>query len=180
MAQRHIALLRGINVGGRNKLPMKSLASLFEDSGCTEITTYIQSGNVVYSVVAQLVPKVVGRVEAAIQRDFGFQIPIVTRTQEELAAVIGSNPFLKSGADEKELHVAFLAQAPNQTRIAQLDPKRSPPDEFLVRGQEIYLRYPNGLGRSKLTNAYFDAKLGTVSTIRNWKTTGKLLELASG
>jgi uncharacterized protein (DUF1697 family) len=102
------------------------------------------------------------------------------RTAKELADVVANNPFLKAGAPEKELHVMFLADAPSASRIETLDPARSPGDEFAVRGREIYLRLPNGTARSKLTNAYVDAKLGTVSTARNWRTVTTLLAMTEG
>ena len=91
-----------------------------------------------------------------------------------------ANPFLEAGAETDKLHVVFLAELPDAERVEALDPDRSPPDEFVVRGREIYLHCPNGLARSKLTNSYFDARLSTTSTMRNWKTVRKLLELAAG
>jgi uncharacterized protein (DUF1697 family) len=99
------------------------------------------------------------------------------RTADELKKVISNNPFLKAGVAEKELHVMFLADAPDASHIRTLDPDRSPPDTYQVRGREIYLRLPNGMGRSKLSNQYFDSKLATVSTARNWRTVTTLLEL---
>jgi uncharacterized protein (DUF1697 family) len=91
--------------------------------------------------------------------------------------VISNNPFLKAGAAEKELHVLFLADLPASRSVRDLDPDRSPPDAFKVRGQEIYLRLPNGGARTKLTNQYFDSKLRTTSTARNWRTVTMLFEL---
>ena len=110
---------------------------------------------------------------------FGFQVPVVMRTSGELRKVACGNPFLRAGADAKALHVAFLAAVPVSSKVDALDPDRSPPDEFAVRGREIYLHCPNGLARTKLTNAYFDSALATTSTLRNWRTVLKLLELAS-
>ena len=176
----HVALLRGINVGGKNKLPMKSLVALFEDAGCANVRSYIQSGNVLFeagSALARRIPVAIGE---AIAEEFGFDIPIVTRSADELRRAIRANPFLEKGGDESALHVAFLSARPAQAKVATLDPDRSPPDEFAVRGREVYLRCPNGMARTKLTNAYLDSKLGTTSTVRNWRTTLKLLELARG
>jgi uncharacterized protein (DUF1697 family) len=99
------------------------------------------------------------------------------RSDEDLARVAKENPFLGAGADEALLHVAFLAESPGAAQVAALDAGRSPPDEFTVRGREIYLRCPNGMARTRLTNQYFDAKLSTTSTMRNWRTVLKLLDM---
>ena len=104
----------------------------------------------------------------------------MTRRADEIEAVVDANPFLQAGAETDKLHVVFLADEPDAERVEALDPDRSPPDEFTVRGREVYLHCPNGMARSKLTNSYFDSTLSTVSTMRNWKTVGKLLELAQG
>jgi len=176
----HIALLRGINVGGHHKLPMKDLAAMFAQAGCDDVRTYIQSGNVVFAADDAPADRIVAVITASISRRFGFDIPLVMRTADELATIVSANPYATPDADERELYVAFLAQVPDAAAVDGLDPLRSPPDEFVVNGGEIYLRFPKGVGHTKLTNAYFDAKLKTISTVRNWRTTKKLLELATG
>ena len=173
----HIALLRGINLSGHNRLPMTSLLALFEEAGCRHVQTYIQSGNVIFEAQADIARRVPSVIMKAISRQFGLEVPVVTRSAAELNTIVGANPFLRPGADERLLHVAFLADQPQPNRAAGLDPDRSPPDEYVVRGREIYLRCPNGIARTKLTNAYFDSRLATICTMRNWKTTLKLLEL---
>ncbi len=173
----HVALLRGINVGGKNKLPMVRLAALFAGAGCAEVRTYIQSGNVVFSASEALARRVPDLLSRAIADELGLEVPVLTRTGAELRDVVRQNPFLRAGADLQSLHVGFLAAPPPASRVALLDPKRSPPDEFIVKGREIYLRLPNGAGKSKLTNQYFDSRLGTISTVRNWRTVLQLLEM---
>ena len=173
----YVALLRGINVGGKNILPMKDLAAMFVAAGCRDVRTFIQSGNVVFSASAASAQKVPEQITKAINKRFGYQIPVIIRTSEELAAVIRDNPFLKTGAEEKLLYIAFLADLPDAKAVAGLDPDRSPPDVFHVRGREIHLHLLNGAARSKLTNAYFDSKLKTISTARNWATVQKLLAM---
>jgi uncharacterized protein (DUF1697 family) len=172
----HVALLRGINVGGKNILPMKDLARIFADAGCKNVRTYIQSGNVVFEKPSGAV-KLADVIAAHIQTRFGFRIPVILRTSEELRRTIRDNPFLPAVADQRWLHVYFLAGAPNARAIAGLDPARSAPDAFHVHGQEIYLHLPNGMARSKLTNAYFDSRLSTTCTARNWATVLKLSEM---
>jgi uncharacterized protein (DUF1697 family) len=176
----YVALLRGINVGGNNMLPMKDLATMFAKAGCNAVKTYIASGNVVFRADRELASRIPAAIAKAITARLQLRIPIVVRTSRDLRRVADNNPFLARGVDPDKLHVVFLADKPRAPAVAALDPKRSPPDEFIVRGSEIYLHCPNGLGRTKLSNAYFDSKLETVSTARNWRTVLKLLELSGG
>ena len=173
----HVALFRGINVGGKNKVAMKDLVDMFAGVGCADVRSFIQSGNVIFSAAAALSARLPNLISAQIAKRFGFKIPVVLRTSEELGKVIRNNPFLKTGVAEEELHVLFLADVPASRNIEDLDPDRSPPDSFQVRGQEVYLRLPNGVASTKFTNQYFDSKLGTTSTGRNWRTVTKLFEL---
>lgn len=176
--ERYVALLRGINVGGNNKLPMKDLAELCLEAGCAEATTFIQSGNVILRASSAVAKKLPDALTQGIAARFGFRIPIVMRTAAELKTVLEANPFVKT-ADPNHLHVAFLAETPAPSRVAALDPNRSPPDALAVVGRDVYLMLPNGVARTKITNAYLDAKLQTVSTARNWRTVQKLIELSS-
>ena len=179
-ASRHVALLRGINVGGKNMLPMKELTRMFAAAGCGDVTTYIQSGNVVFSAKDKVVAGLGGLIAKQVEEQFGLQVPVVLRTAAEVETVIRSNPFLRAGAAEETLHVSFLADRPGAGLVAGLDAGRSAPDEFVVVGREIYLRLENGVSGTKLSNAYFDSKLKTVSTMRNWQTVLKLAEMMAG
>jgi uncharacterized protein (DUF1697 family) len=174
----YIALLRGVNVGGRNKLPMKRLAAIVEDVVGGSATTFIQSGNVVFEAARDRREELPDAIQRAILEEESIATPVVLRTLDELRSVVTGNPYIEAGCDLKQLHVAFLAEEPAAARVATLDPQRSPPDEFTVRGREIYLRCPDGLARTKLTNAYFDSRLETTSTVRNWRTTVELVALA--
>jgi uncharacterized protein (DUF1697 family) len=173
----YVALLRGVNVGGKNKLPMQDLVTMFEGAGCRDVCTYIQSGNVVFRATEARASKVPSLVARSVADRLGFRAPVVMRTAAELRVVARGNPFLRAGADPDFLHVMFLADRPAAAKVAALDSKRSPPDEFEVRGRDIYLRCPNGAARTKLTNGYFDTKLETTSTMRNWRTVLKLVEM---
>ena len=197
----HVALLRGINVGGKNMLPMGALVEIFEGAGCTEVRTYINSGNVVFAAGAEVVKRVARVVEGEIEKRFGFRAPVVVRTAEEMARV-GERHLLagesanakgkaqrdKQGGEgagleargDKSLYVAFLAEEPGAERVGKLDPKRSPGDEFVVRGREVYLRLGNGAGETKLTAAYFDSVLGTVSTFGTGGRWGELVGMCDG
>lgn len=172
-----LALLRGINVGGKNKLPMKDLVDIFAAAGCTDVQTYIQSGNVIFTAAASISAKLPANLTARIAKRFGYQIPVILRSASQLGQIIQNNSFLKAGAPSDTLHLMFLADLPAPRSVASLDPQRSPGDSFLVSGQEVFLHLPNGGARSKLTNAWFDAKLATIGTTRNWRTVLKLFDL---
>lgn len=175
----NVALLRGINVGGKNKLPMKELAAMFVDAGCNDVRTYIQSGNVLFRAKPTLDKDIPSLMSASILSRFGYRVPVVTRTTRELQEIVQANPFVEHSAEADKLHVAFLSEMPDRADVDALDPNRSSPDEFAVLGREIYLYCPNGLARTKLTNNYFDSTLSTTSTMRNWKTVLKLLDMAT-
>lgn len=176
----YVALLRGINVGGRNKLPMKDLTDRFAEAGGDDIRTYIQSGNVIFQAEPHKVNGLPAVISARIAERFGYRVPVVLRSLEQLRIVIQNNPFLAAGESLETLHVMFLAGQPSPRHIGALDPDHSVPDRFVVRESEIYLHLPRGMAETKLTNAYFDSKLATVSTARNWRTVTKLLEMMEG
>ena len=176
--ERAVALLRGINVGGKNILPMKALAEMFVAAGCKDVKTYIQSGNVVFRSADAM--RAAAFVRERIAAQFGLKVPMVVRSAAEMDAVVKENPFLKAGVDEAWLHVMFLADEPAAELVAKLDHGRSSPDEFEVGGREVYLHLPNGAAKTRLTNAYFDTTLKTVGTQRNWRTVITLLEMLMG
>lgn len=178
MASVYIVLLRGINLGGKNRLPMSELKPLLADLGCAQVRTYLQSGNVLVTITPAVARRMPKRLSECIADRFGITVPVVMRSAGELRRVASSNPYLTASANPKDLHVAFLEKAPDSSRAAKLDPSRSPGDDFKLRGREIYLSLPGGVAKSKLTNAYFDATLNTISTMRTWRTVLKLDEIA--
>ena len=173
----YVALLRGINVAGKNKLAMNDLVAIFERAGCGRVRSYIQSGNVVFDAPAPLAERIPRIVPSEIQRRAGLRVPVVVRDSREVRKVARGNPFLGEEGAPSALHVLFLADEPGQKERDALDPHRALPDRFLVRGREVYLFCPHGVGRTKLTNAYFDRALGTTSTGRNWRTVTTLAEM---
>ncbi|MCA9609943.1 MAG: DUF1697 domain-containing protein [Myxococcales bacterium] len=170
----HVLLLRAVNVGGTGKLPMADLRRMLEALGCTDVRTYIQSGNVVLRAPARLAARLCRALPDAIEAEHGHRPPVLLRDEKALRAVVANNPFPEI-EDPKRLHVAFLGEAPAPDRA--IDPNRSPGDRFVLRGRELYLHLPAGVGQTKLDNAYLERALGTTSTVRNWRTVGKLLEL---
>jgi uncharacterized protein (DUF1697 family) len=177
---KNLALLRGINVGGKNKLAMKDLAQLFTDAGCSDVHTFIQSGNVLFNAPRTTVKGLAEGIAKSIQNLIGCRIPVLLRTAKELGEAIRNNPFASEGVPENELHIYFLHSLPDKHDVAALDTNRSLPDTFKACGREIYVHLPNGMARTKLTNAYFDSKLSTISTARNWNTVRQLYELMRG
>lgn len=173
---RLVALLRGINVGGKNKLPMKDLVAMFEGAGCANVSHYIQSGNVVFDAPAPLAKKIAGVIEADILKRAKLTVPVVVREAAHIQKIASANPYAKEGKNEDFWHVLFLKDVPSNDLAAALDPNRSPGDRFVVRGGEIYLHCAS-VAKTKLTNAFFDSKLKTVSTGRNWRTVLKLAEM---
>jgi uncharacterized protein (DUF1697 family) len=171
-----VALLRGINVGGRNRLPMPALAGFFEEAGCVEVRTVIQSGNVLFRAPAAVARAAPERVAARINEVYGHRPPMVIRSAAELKAVLHGNPFLAEGAEEDLLHVVFLADKPAAAAVKALDPGRSLGDRFVVRGREVFLFLPRGVSGTRLTADYLDRTLGTMGTWRNWRSVRKLGE----
>jgi uncharacterized protein (DUF1697 family) len=175
----YVALLRAINIGARNKIPMSGLKALFRDLGHEDVATYVQSGNVVFRSRAGAERRIAAELERGITKEFGHDVAVLLRTPAELAKIAKGNPFLKGETEHKKLHVMFLDKRPTAKAVAGLDLDRSPPDAFSVKGRDIYLHFPTrGSGRSKLTIGYFEGRLGVRGTARNWRTVTTLLELA--
>jgi uncharacterized protein (DUF1697 family) len=172
----YVALLRGINLAGKNKVPMKDLRSLCKDLGHEDVRTYVQSGNVIFASRSSA-SKIAADMENAISETFGIKPSVLLRTRRELERIAERHPFASSGVAPAYLHVMFLDDKPSSKAIKSLDPDRSPPDEFVVDGKEIYLLFPKGSGRSKLTIDYFERTLGTRATARNWNTVVKVLQM---
>jgi uncharacterized protein (DUF1697 family) len=175
--QTFVALLRGINVGGRSMMSMPELRSLLTSMGLEDVSTYVQSGNVIFRSPRADRRALVAELEERIASAFDIRPAVLLRTPAELAEIAAANPFLDRESDFLKLHVVFMSAPPAADAVEALDPKRSPPDEFSVSGREIYLHLPNGAGRSKLTIDYFEKRLGVRATARNWKTLTKLIEL---
>jgi uncharacterized protein (DUF1697 family) len=174
----YVAMLRGINVSGKNKIKMTDLQALFVGLGHRDVVTYIQSGNVVFRSAAKSAAALASSIERQITREFGFDVAVVIRAKPELVKVIDGNPF--GGVDLSKVHVTFLTKKPEAALVRGLADHASPPDEFRIAGSEIYLHCPAGYGNSKLNNSFWERKLKVGATTRNWNTVTKLLDLASG
>jgi len=173
----YVALLRGINLGARNKVSMADLRALFVALGSEDVVTYVQSGNVAFRNPVGDAGTLTEAIERRISRDLDLDLTVVLRTKAQLAKVAAGNPFAASESDSKKLHVTFLAETPSRARVRALEAKQFPPDEFRLVGRDVYLHCPNGYGRSKLSNAHFEKQLGVAATTRNWNTVRNLAEL---
>lgn len=173
-----ISLLRGINVGGHNKLPMAELRELFIAAGCAEIRTYIQSGNVVFRAADAEREELAIRLADAIEESKGFRPGIMLLTRDDLEAAAEANPFPEAASEPKALHLWFMARAPDDPNLDSLDDLRIPTERYELRGAVFYLWPPDGIGRSKLAGRV-ERALGVEATARNWRTVEKLCELAS-
>lgn len=171
----YVSFLRGINVSGQNKIKMDDLKNLFESLNFKNVRTYIQSGNVVFedeSIDCDILARLI---EEKIQKDLGLVVSVIMRNQQQLKIILQNNPFLKNENKEvSALYVTFLAALPNDRIIEKISEKDTVPDEFRLMGQEIYLFCPDGYGRTKLNNSFFERKLKLKTTTRNWRTLNEL------
>jgi uncharacterized protein (DUF1697 family) len=177
--QTYIAILRGINVSGQKMIPMKELKSLFEALNFQEVSTYIQSGNVLFRAEPTDPQVLAARIESQLLDQYHFQVPVLIRTAGDLQAAMGRNPFLQqSNIEADKLHITFLADIPAQARIDQVASGQYDPDEYHISGREVFLYCPQGYGRTKLNNTFLEKKLGVTATTRNLKTVRQLISLA--
>ena len=174
-----VALLRAVNLGGKNRMAMDRLRAVCTKLGLRNPATYIQSGNVVFDAPGEVVPTISARLSAAIEREFGFQAEAVVRTTAELAAIAAANPFRTAAENEpNKLLVVFLVSEPDQGARERLATLTAAGEAVRLAGREIYIHYPAGAGSSKLTAAKLERACGVPGTARNWNTVMKLLAMA--
>ena len=174
-----ICLLRGVNVGGNCKIKMDMLRSLCESLGAENPQTYIQSGNVVFKIKERNLKSLARKIEDAIENKVGFRPDIILRTVSDLTSTLAKNPFAK----RRDLHpgkllITFLAEEPAATALKELAKIETDPEEMKIIGREVYVYFPDGMGRSKFPWTRIGKILGSTGTGRNWNTASKLLEMA--
>lgn len=172
-----IALLRGINVGGKNILPMKELVQDLESLDLRDIQTYIQSGNVVFRSLSDVSPTLGAQIATRIEDRHGFRPRVLILSADQLKSAIDSNPYPEAEAEPKTLHLFFLGSVPAAPDIEALAEARSPSERFHLTDRVFYLHAPEGIGRSKVV-ARAEKLLGVAATARNWRTVQKLWEMA--
>jgi uncharacterized protein (DUF1697 family) len=171
----YLALIRGINVAGHAKLAMADLRRVLESLGHTEVRTYLQSGNAVFSSGRKQPGKFGAEIEKAVSSETGLDVKVLVRTRDELQSVIEANPFPEAARTPTQLHVMFLSGRLTKKVLASLDATPYEPDQFKAGDRVLYLWLPNGLGRSKLPAYLSERRLGVTATTRNWNTATKLL-----
>ena len=174
-----ISMLRGINVGGHNKIKMDALRALYESLKLQDAQTHVQSGNVIFRSDERDIARLTKRIEEGIERKFGFRPSVILRTVAEMKDVIARNPFAKRrGIEPGKLLVSFLASDPGEEGREKVRQMKCDPEEMRIEGREIYIYFPNGAGRSKLPWAGLGKMLKTQGTGRNWNSVTKMLEMA--
>ena len=178
--QVYFSFLRGVNIGGHNKIKMTDLTSMFLEAGYTDAETFIQSGNVIFSGREnKSASEVASEIESAIKVRFGFGVTALIRTPVEIKSVISLNPFLSErNFDPSKSAVIFLNEMPQESLVEKIKKITYPPDKFEIIGREVFIYCPNGFGRSKLYTNFFESKLKVSATGRNWNTLNTILEIA--
>ena len=175
----YIAILRGINVSGQKKIKMADLKSALADLNFINVTTYIQSGNIVFQENKCSTETLSGKISGKIKEVFGFDVPVITRNLDEWKHAVHQNPFLKrKGIDMKRVYLTFLTKQPENHKKENIEAMDFTPDEFIIIGKEIYLHCPIMYGKSKISNNFFEQKLKVTATTRNMNTVYKLIEIA--
>ena len=174
----YISMLRGINLGSHNKIPMAKLRSLYESLGCVNVQTYIQSGNVVFDSLETDRAQLAESIKAKISEVFGYSVPVFIVDAKDLEQVIQSNPFLtQRNEDPTKLHITFLQHLVSDEVVHHFVGPKSGNDEFIIDKQVVYIFCPDGYGRTKLTNNLFEQKLKVPATTRNWNTVNALYQM---
>jgi uncharacterized protein (DUF1697 family) len=173
----HVVLLRGINIGSRNRISMPALRAALEGAGFDDVRTYLQSGNVVLASSAKAAD-VERKVQRLIAKEFDLEIAVVTRTRAQLAKVVEHNPLRRVAKDPKRYQVSFLDAKPSREVVRRVQETAAAGERVVVTGREIYAWHPDTIARSKLWALLAGQNLGVTATARNWTTVEKLLELA--
>lgn len=175
-----IAILRGINVGGKRKILMKDLRELFTNLGYSNLKTYIQSGNVIFQTDKNEADiMIANKIEKAITDKYGFSVPVIIINPHTLAQLAANNPFITDGETPiNHLHLTFLKEAPSPENHTKILTYNYAPDQFVIKENAVYIFCQGKYHKSKLTNNFFEKKLKVTATTRNWKTVLRLLELS--
>ena len=177
---RFVVLVRGVNVGGHNKLPMAAFRELLSGLGFTDVATYLQSGNAVFTTAKRAPATLATTVERALKQELNLGVQVLVVTGDRLQRIVDDNPMVADDDDPTHLYVAFLSGKPNSKALRAIDVDRYAPDRFIVVGDVAYLHYPTGMGRSRLDPGAVFGRCGVWATARNWRTVGQLLDMVAG
>lgn len=173
----YVSMLRGINVGGKRRVKMDDLKEFYASMGCLNVQTYVQSGNVIFQHRDSNGSKLAGKIEHSLNEHFGLDIAVLIRTKEELKKLIEKNPF--ADKDESKLHVIFLSSKPQKISTNQIDRYVAAEEAYSISDKEVYLFCPNGYGRTKLSNNFFEKTMKVTATTRNWRSVNTLYSMSS-
>ncbi len=174
----YISILRGINVSGKNLIKMNSLREMYESRGFQNVTTYIQSGNVVFQSVEMNLGEFEMLISDSILKRYALKVPVLVKDVSELKNILVKNPLLGEIKDDiTKLHITFLSKAPEKSFLESIDNLAYLPDKFFISERTIYLFCPNGYGNTKLSNNFFENKLKVSATTRNLRTLMELVKL---
>jgi uncharacterized protein (DUF1697 family) len=176
---RYVALLRGINLGPRNRIAMADLRAVVASAGLDDVATHIQTGNVLVTSAPNRADAVEGAIKGAIRTELGLEIEVIVRTAAQLRRIVKGNPFLAKGAEPPTLYVGFLKARPAAPNARRLEGTDFGDDELALKGTEVYLRFAHGFGRSKLGGPTLERTLEVPLTVRNWKVVNALADLAT-
>jgi uncharacterized protein (DUF1697 family) len=177
---RYVALVRGINVGGHRRISMGDLRGLTDALGHEDVSTYVQSGNVLFTSSARSERKLEQGFETAIAKELGHEVQVMVRSASHLQRIIRENPYADRKPEPKQLHVVFLADKPKPADVRSFDATAYEPDEMTAKERDLYVYLPNGAGRANLTNAVLEKTLGVPGTMRNWRTVTTLADMLAG
>jgi Uncharacterized protein conserved in bacteria len=177
----YLSLLRGINIGGHKKIKMSDLKELYESLGFGQVTTYIQSGNVLFAAETNEADEALSlRISKSIEDRFGFDVPVVIRTKEEIQRIVAQNPFAEEAETAPDkLVVMFLGSMPDTATLEKIKAKIADNSRFTLIGNTLYFFYPDGYGQTKWHSNFFEKQLRTTVTARNWATTCKLAAMTT-
>lgn len=175
----YISILRGINVSGQKLIKMDALKKAYERLGFQNVTTYVQSGNVIFNVSDPEPEQLEQMIYRRIEKVFGFEVPVIVLTAEKLKQIVDNNPFISDpDIDPAFLHVTFLLSKSGKYNSREIEEKKQDGEEISFTNEAVYLYCPNGYGRTKLNNNFLESRLKVIATTRNWKTTNELLKIA--
>ena len=174
MAERHLVMPRGINVGTRNRVPMAELRSMLTDEGYADVATVLQSGNVIVSAESSGPDQIAASVQRLLSEAFDVNVPCVTRTADQVRAVLERNPLQEVVTDNSRYLVDFLSEKPDPEAVAALLAEEHNPEAIAIEGTEAFVWTPDGVKAMTLSYAFLEKRLGVVATARNWKTLQKI------
>lgn len=175
-----VSLLRGINVGGNNKIRMEDLRALYEKLGYSDVQTLLQSGNAVFRTKERDLVRIARKIEDGLEAGFGFRLDIIIRTPDELRSTVANSPFAdRTGLDPSKLLVIFLAGEPGAEAKERVLSIKAEPEELYIIGREVFMYFPDGMARPRLPLVKIEKLLKFSGTGRNWNTVRKLLEMAA-